>query len=320
MSPLLSRLCPSDAGGTGAPIHGSRVPGSNRRAPATIDGMDRAGLADFLKRRRDALQPSDVGMAPGLRRRTPGLRREEVAQLAAMSSDYYARLEQQRAPQPSEQMVAAIARALRLTLDERDHLFRLVGHTAPTRSTRSDHVSPGLMRVLDRLDDTPAQVISDSAETLVQNRLAMALLGDQTRFDGLARSSAYRWFTDPDERLIYQEANRDRQGDLLVANLRVSATTNGPSSRAAAVVDRLRALSTEFTGIWDRHDVTGRGDESKTIAHPELGDITLNCQMLFTQDRGQALLVFTAVPGSESHSKLQMLSVIGTQDLTRDSR
>ncbi len=262
--------------------------------------MDRSGLADFLKRRRDALQPSDVGMPPGLRRRTAGLRREEVATLAAMSTDYYARLEQQRAPQPSEQMVAAIARALRLTLDERDHLFRLAGHTAPTRIIRSDHVSPGLMRVLDRLDDTPAQVISDIAETLVQNRLAIALLGDQTRFEGFARSSAYRWFTDPRERLIYPDAEQDHQGGVLVANLRVSATRGGPTSRAATVVDRLRKDSAEFDAIWNRHDVTGRSDETKTIVHPQLGPIQLNCQILFTQDQGQALLVFTALPGRGS--------------------
>jgi len=197
-----------------------------------------------------ALQPSDVGMPLGLRRRTAGLRREEVATLAAMSTDYYARLEQQRAPQPSEQMVAAIARALRLTLDERDHLFRLAGHTAPTRIIRSDHVSPGLMRVLDRLDDTPAQVISDIAETLVQNRLAIALLGDQTRFEGFARSYAYRWFTDPGARLIYPDAEQDHQAGVLVANLRVSATRGGPTSRAATpVVDRLRKESAEFEAI-----------------------------------------------------------------------
>ncbi len=277
--------------------------------------MDRSGLADFLKLRRDALQPSDVGMAPGLRRRTTGLRREEVATLAPMSTDYYARLEQQRAPQPSEQMVAAIARALRLTLDERDHLFRLAGHTAPTRIFRSDHVSPGLMRVLDRLDDTPAQVISDIAETLVQNRLAKTLLGDQTRFEGLARSATYRWFTDPDERRIYPDTEQDHQAGVLVANLRVSATRSGPTSRAAMVVDGLRRESADFVRIWDRHDVTGRSDELKTIVHPQLGPIELNCQVLFTQDHGQALLIFTAVPGSEDHSKLQMLSVIGTQHL-----
>ncbi len=254
-------------------------------------------------------------MAPGVRRRTDGLRREEVAVLAGMSADYYARLEQQRAPQPSEQMVAAIARALRLTLDERDHLFRLAGHTAPTRVIRSDHVSPGLMRVLDRLDDTPAQVISDIAETLVQNRLATALLGDQTRFEGLARSAVYRWFTDAREREIYPETDHDLQTSVQVANLRVSATRSGPGSRAAAVARHLRQHSPEFERVWNRHDVTGRSDDTKTIVHPELGPIELQCQILFTQDHGQALLVFTAAPGSDAHSKLQMLAVVGTQHL-----
>jgi transcriptional regulator with XRE-family HTH domain len=278
-------------------------------------GVDRAGLADFLRRRREALQPRDVGMAPGLRRRTAGLRREEVAVLAAMSTDYYARLEQQRGPQPSEQMIAAIARALRLTLDERDHLFRLAGHVAPTRVLRSDHVSPGLMRVLDRLDDTPAQVISDIAETLVQNRLATALLGDQTKFEGFARSAVYRWFTDPLERRIYPERDHDLQSRVQVANLRVSATRGGPDSRAAAVVTQLRQESADFERIWTRHEVTGRSDDNKTIVHPELGEIELQCQVLSTQDHGQALLVFTASPGSEGYSKLQLLSVIGTQHL-----
>ncbi len=257
-------------------------------------------------------------MAPGLRRRTAGLRREEVAALASMSTDYYARLEQQRAPQPSEQMVAAIARALRLTLDERDHLFRLAGHTAPTRIARSDHVSPGLMRVLDRLDDTPAQVVSDIAETLVQNRLATALLGDQTRFEGLARSAVFRWFTDVRERQSYPATDHDLQTSVQVASLRVSATRGGPDSRAAAVVTHLRQHSAEFERVWNRHDVTGRSDDAKTIVHPELGPIRLQCQILFTQDHGQALLVFTATPGSHDHSKLQMLSVIGTQDLARE--
>jgi len=286
--------------------------------------VDRAGLADFLRRRREALQPADVGMATGPRRRIPGLRREEVAALAAMSTDYYARLEQQRGPQPSEQMAAAIARGLRLTLDERDHLFRLAGHTAPTRVLRADHVSPGLMRVLDRLDDTPAQVISDTAETLVQNRLAAALLGDQTRFTGLARSAIYRWFTDPDERRVYPAADHDLQSRVQVANLRVSSTRGGPASRAAVVAARLREASPEFVRIWDRHQVTGRTDDHKTIVHPELGPIALQCQILTTQDQGQALLVFIATPGTEDYNKLQLLSVIGTQhlspDLTRTDR
>src|SRR5438105_11655973 len=113
------------------------------------DGMDRTGLGEFLRHRREILRPRDVGLVEGPRRRTNGLRREEVAALAGMSTDYYARLEQQRGSQPSEQMLIAITRALRLTLDERDHLFRLAGHHAPARMRRSDHVSPALLRVLD---------------------------------------------------------------------------------------------------------------------------------------------------------------------------
>ena len=163
-------------------IHGSTLPGCRLDGASILAAMDRAQLADFLRTRREALQPEDVGLPRGARRRTGGLRREEVAALSGMSTDYYGRLEQRRGPQPSEQMLAAIARGLRLSLDERDHLFRIAGHNAPQRALRSDHVNPGLMRVLDRLDDTPAQVITGLAETLLQTRPAVALLGDQTRF------------------------------------------------------------------------------------------------------------------------------------------
>src|SRR5580692_1695316 len=136
--------------------------------------MDREDLADFLRRRREDLRPDDVGLPAGRRRRTSGLRREEVASLASMSTDFYARIEQRRGSRPSQATIAALARALRLTLDERDHLFHLAGYEPPAHAIRSDHVSPALLRLLDRLD-TPAQVTSDLAVTLVQNELAVAL-------------------------------------------------------------------------------------------------------------------------------------------------
>src|ERR1041384_3356694 len=123
--------------------------------------MDRVELAAFLRRRREELRPEDVGLPVGARRRAPGLRREEVASLAAMSTDYYTRLEQQRGPQPSEQMLAALARALRLSDDERDYLFRIAGRNAPSPSVTSTHVAPALQRVLDRLTDTPALILSN---------------------------------------------------------------------------------------------------------------------------------------------------------------
>ena len=150
--------------------------------------MDRAALAEFLRSRREKLQPADVGLSAGVRRRAPGLRREEVAQLALMSTDYYTRLEQQRGPQPSTQMLASLARALRLTADERDYLYRMAGHAVPDRIGATTHVSPALHRVFDRLSDTPALIISTLGETLMQNALAIALLGDNVGATGWDRA------------------------------------------------------------------------------------------------------------------------------------
>ncbi|KDN23299.1 helix-turn-helix transcriptional regulator [Amycolatopsis rifamycinica] len=272
--------------------------------------MDRAELADFLRRRREALRPDDVGLPPGQRRRTSGLRREEVATLSGMSTDYYTRLEQERGPRPSEQMLAAIARGLRLTLDERDHLFRLAGHTAPARVSRAGHVSPPLMRVLDRLHDTPAQVMSNLGETLVQNRQAEALLGDETRHRGPARSAVYRWFTDPAEQRIYPEPDRPRHARFLVASLRAASATD---RRAVELARLLTAKSAEFAKLWEAHEVAVPFERRKTIVHPSLGDIALDCQLLLTDDLAQLLLVFTATPGTEDAEKLQLLSVVGPE-------
>lgn len=281
--------------------------------------MDRPQLADFLRRRREALQPEDVGLVKGPRRRTSGLRREEVATLASMSTDYYSRLEQQRGPQPSEQMLASIARGLRLSQDERDHLFRLAGHTAPGRVRRSDHVSPALMRVLDRLD-TPAQVISDLGETLVQNPFAVALLGNQTVYTGPARSVVYRWFTDPSERDIYPEADHDRHARMYVAALRGAVARGGDDDpRARELADRLLAESAEFAGLWAEHEVGFRTSDRKRMVHPRVGIIELDCQTLVAEDQAQVLLVYTATPGTEDHEKLQLLSIIGDQRFSTDA-
>ncbi len=281
-----------------------------------MDRIDRAGLADFLRRRREATQPSDVGLLKGPRRRTRGLRREEVALLAGMSTDYLARLEQQRGPQPSDQMIAALSRALRLTLDERDHLFRLAGHNAPTRVRRAEHVSPALMRVLDRLDDTPAMVVSDLGETLAQNRLGGLLVGDRMRHEGLARSAFYRWFTDAEERLLYPQRDHDHQSRAQAAGLRAALTAGGADTRAADIVRTLRERSPEFVTVWERHEVAVRFDDHKTIVHAELGEIEVDCQVLFTENRAQTLLVFTAQPGSEGYDKLALLAVIGHEQFT----
>jgi transcriptional regulator with XRE-family HTH domain len=275
--------------------------------------MDRGALADFLRRRREALQPQEVGLPAGQRRRTRGLRREEVAALAAMSTDYYTRLEQQRGPQPSEQMLASLARALRLTNDERDYLFQIAGHNAPTPAAAAAHVAPALLRVLDRLSDTPALILSNLGETLVQNRMADALFGDKSAHTGLARSEIYRWFTDPAERLRYPEEDRDRQSRAQVANLRAAYGSMGPRSRAGELARTLQKASPEFAALWERHEVAKRFEDHKTLIHPELGPIEVDCQVLFTEDQSQALLVLTAPPRTEGYEKLQLLAVLGQQ-------
>ncbi|WP_436761825.1 helix-turn-helix transcriptional regulator [Streptosporangium sp. V21-05] len=273
--------------------------------------MDRAELAEFLRTRREALQPEDVGLPRGRRRRTGGLRREEVAALCGMSADYYSRIEQRRGPNPSEQMLAAIARGLHLSLEERDHLFRLAGHATPRRVFRGDHINPGMMRVFDRLEDTPAQVMSHLGETLRQTRLAVALMGDESVHTGMARSAHYRWFTDPTSRLIYPEEDHPTHDRLFTASLRDAYTRGGKGSRAAALADALLAASPEFAGLWHEHPVLGPFCGTKRVLHPRLCLLELHCQTLVDPDQSQLLLVFTAVPGSESHEKLQLLPAAG---------
>ena len=275
--------------------------------------IDRTGLAEFLRRRREALQPEDVGLARGRRRRTTGLRREEVASLCHMSTDYYARLERERGPQPSEQMIASIAQGLHLSLDERDHLFRLAGHNPPVRGAASEHVSPGLLRILDRLADTPAEIVTELSETLRQTPLGVALTGDTTGYTGPARSLGYRWFTDPATRRLYAPDQHAFLSRLYASGLRRLVTLRGPGSRAAHLADLLLAQSEEFRSVWNEHEVGVQPKDTKRFNHPELGALELNCQTLLDPQQSHRLLVYTAVPGSESYDKLQLLSVIGTQ-------
>jgi transcriptional regulator with XRE-family HTH domain len=273
--------------------------------------IDRAGLAEFLRSRRRALQPEDVGLPRGQRRRTDGLRREEVAVLCHMSTDYYARLERERGPRPSEQMITSIAQGLRLSLDERDHLFRLAGHNPPTRGAGLDYVSPGMLRIFDRLQDTPAEIVTELGETLRQTELGVALTGDTTGFSGPERSSGFRWFTDPAARRIYAPEDHAFLSRMFASGLRQIATLRGPGSRAAHLADLLLARSEEFRTVWNEHEIGITPEETKRFVHPEVGTLDLACQRLVDPVEAHSLLVYTAVPGSESYEKLQLLSVIG---------
>ncbi|MER6695238.1 helix-turn-helix transcriptional regulator [Streptomyces minutiscleroticus] len=275
--------------------------------------IDRTGLAAFLRRRRELLQPEDVGLPRGQRRRTSGLRREEVAALCHMSTDYYARLERERGPQPSEQMIASIAQGLHLSLSERDHLFRLAGHNPPDRGAAGDHISPGLLRIFDRLGDTPAEIVTELGETLRQSPLGVALTGDTTRYTGPARSIGYRWFTDPASRELYAREEHPLLSRMFASGLREIATLRGPGSRAAHYADLLLARSDEFRSLWSKHEVGIHPGQVKRFVHPEVGALELDCQRLLDPDQSHHLLVYTAAPGTESHDKLRLLSAIGTR-------
>jgi transcriptional regulator with XRE-family HTH domain len=278
--------------------------------------MEYTELSDFLRKRREALQPEDIGLPRGRRRRTPGLRREEVASLAVMSTDYYSRLEGGRGPQPSTEMLAAIARALRLTLNERDHLYVLAGHGVPPRTVGGDHVNPGLLRIMDRLVDTPAQVMNRLGETLLQTPMDIAFEGELTNFEGLERSGIYRWFLREGERDLYADrAERANHSRVLVSWMRSVYATDGEKSRAGSLVRALLDGSAEFSRLWDVHEVGIRHVGVKRFLHPGVGELELHCQVLDDQEQQQTMLVFTATPGSVSAERLELLSVIGSQQL-----
>jgi transcriptional regulator with XRE-family HTH domain len=278
--------------------------------------VNRAELADFLRRGRARLDPSDVGLTPGARRRTPGLRREEVAQLAGMSVDYYTRLEQSRGPRPSRQMLTALARALRLTDDERDHLFHLAGEEPPRRGSASAHVRPGLLLVLDRLHDTPAAVMSDCGDVLAQNAMARALSGDMSARPPRDRNLYRRFFLDPAAQELLPPEDRPEHARSHVANLRAVAASRPDDPEPAALVAELRSSSEEFARLWTEHEVAVRRRSTKRFRHPLVGLLELDCEVLLNQDDNHMLIVHSARPGTESYERLQLLRVVGLQDMS----
>ncbi|GAA2565310.1 MULTISPECIES: helix-turn-helix transcriptional regulator [Streptomyces] len=282
--------------------------------------MNLPELGAFLRTRRDRIRPAEVGLPQGPRRRVPGLRREEVAQLAGLSADYYTELERGSAKngvQPSTQTLAALARALRLNGDERDHLFHLAERPVPPSAHgASAHVQPALLGLLDRLSNTPARVITDLHETLVENDLALTLLGKSPAHRGPAASFVYRWFTDPQAREMYPPEDHPHHSRVFVADLQAAAARRGRDAEVTKMVAVLRRRSQEFAALWDTHDVAVRRMDHKRIVHPMLGVIELDCYSLLSEDGRQRLLWFTAPPGSPGAEQLELLSVLGTQELS----
>ncbi|MDI2132364.1 helix-turn-helix transcriptional regulator [Yinghuangia seranimata] len=273
--------------------------------------MDRRELADFLRRSRERLRPADVGLPEGPRRRTPGLRREEVTSLAGMSPDYYMRLEQARSPQPSTQMLGALARALRLNDDERDHLYLLAGHRPPAGRQAGEAISPALRHLLDNVEHTPAQIISDLGDLLAQNALAQALFGGVCTVSEHGRNITWRWFTDPAVRSAYPVDEWDHYSRVHVADLRSAVARRSYDGPSTHLVRRLRDASPEFAGLWELHEVGVRRRSRMSVLHPVVGRVDLDLERLLTPSEDQALMIFTPPPGSPYASQLDLLRVVG---------
>jgi len=274
--------------------------------------MNRTELADFLRSRRARIQPSDVGLPIGRRRRTPGLRREEVAHLAAMSVDYYARLEQARGPCPSRQMIDALARALRLSDAERAYIIDLAGDAQPRSSGPPRDVPSGVLHLLDRLGDTPAFVTDAKWDVLAWNAMASALMTDFRALPERDRN-AMRWLfgpsapdpSDPATQCLAQEA---------VADLRAAAARYPDDDGVRQLVKDLRASSVWFATLWVAHDVRVRRTNRKRIEHPVVGWLEVDIETLLVPERDQRVVMYTTTPGTPSHEALQLLRVVGLQE------
>jgi len=273
-------------------------------------------LAQCLRSWRDRVSPTDAGLPAGGMRRVPGLRREEVAQLAGVSLDYLARLEQGRATNPSASVLASLARALRLSDDERAHLFRAAGHAEPSMGMINRHIAPGVQRLLDRLTDVPVMVLDASWQVLATNGLASALIGDFSSASGRERNLAWRHFTGASSRLVRTDAEVAEADAEVVADLREALGRYPADAHLGALADDLRGLSPRFAELWERHPVARRSADRKTFSHPEVGLITLDCDVLVAQGSDLRLVVYTAAYGSSDAESLALLGAIGLQSFS----
>jgi hypothetical protein len=277
--------------------------------------MDRSDeLSACLRNWRDRITPAAAGLPGGGRRRAPGLRREEVAQLAGLSVDYLARLEQGRAANPSPSVLAPLARALRLTDDERAHLFQLAGQAPPRAGHIDSHITPGVQRILDRLGDVPVVVIDAAYFSVAANALGVALVGDaRAHPEPRDRNIAWRHFTGAPGRFVREPHERERMSREVVGDLRVALGRYPDDPRLRSLIGDLRERSPEFADLWEQTPVGVRAASRKTIDHPAVGLMTLDCDSLNVAGSDLRLIVYTAAPGSEEAGKLALLATIGTQ-------
>ncbi len=277
--------------------------------------MATAEFSEAVRRWRDRIPPEAAGLHTGGYRRAPGLRREELAQLAGISVDYLTRLEQGRASHPSSQVVEALARALRLSPAERAHLYRLAGMAPPGPEAVPAYIPPSVQRLLDRLAGTPVAVYDASWTLLMANPQYAALMGDPSGWQGYERNGVWRNLVGLGTRVRYTPDQRRAFEAALVADLRTAAARYPADQRLRQLVAELRATSQRFVELWDSGVVGRQQGGRKIIDHPQVGALTLDCDILTVVGSDLRIMIYTAAPGTEDADRLALVTVLGIQTL-----
>ena len=267
----------------------------------------REELADFLRHRREALKPEDLGLPNGGRRRTPGLRREEVAQLADVGTTWYTWLEQGRDVRASLEVLESLARALRLNQAERSHLIMLGrGEDAPPCTSPVERVSPTLRRLIENLGPNPAYIIGRRWDYLAWNDAAVALLGDLGAIPRAARNHAWLTFTDPARREMFTDWERSSR--MLVAKFRADSARHLGDPAFETLIAALRRSSREFARAWERHEVSRSGESRKDLRHPLAGMMSFSHAVFHPAEKlDQRLILYSPLPDNETAAKLARL-------------
>jgi transcriptional regulator with XRE-family HTH domain len=279
--------------------------------------MDSWEFGRTVRRWRDRVKPTAVGVPVGGRRRAAGLRREELAGLARISVDYLTRLEQGRATSPSVQVVEALARALRVSDTERDLLFRLAGHATPGLDVVSSRITPSVQRLLDRLANTPVAVFDATWTVIVANAPYDALMGPTTSWGGIERNSVWRHLVGPGSRAVHTPEQKAEFEAGLVADLRLTAARYPADQRLKQLIRDLAAQSPRFVKLWESGAFESHQDfgRRKVIDHPDVGHITLECDTLVVAADDLRIMIYTAEPDTEDAERLALAIVLGTQSL-----
>ncbi|WP_250009774.1 helix-turn-helix transcriptional regulator [Actinoplanes sp. M2I2] len=271
----------------------------------------RLELAAFLKNRRERLDPRELGLPHNGRRRTPGLRRQEVAQLAGMSVDYYTRLEQARDLHPSVAVLDALTRALRLTSTERDHLHRLARAVPATRrAPATELVRPSLLRVVTGAEPNPALVLGRSYDVLAWNRTAAALIADFDSIPPARRNMARLFFLETGMRTRYAEWEHVARDT--VAFVRSAAARYPDDPAMAGLIAELLAESADFRRLWPRLDVQERTVGTKRFVHPQVGPVVLDYETLAVPESDLTLIVYSAPVDSPGQAAIELLGALSS--------